>query len=174
MTRPPDLPSRIRALRRRLDEDVATFGARFARSGRTVEDWEQGRRKPDALAIRMIETIERQRAKALRRIRQMMASFGHPVDQMSDDEIEDGCLRLASVASRMGSTFARALSWASDADAGDYLITYEATGMSTEDDPGSRCCYGDDELAAIGAVLRQRGLRLAADDRGLVAVAIEG
>jgi DNA-binding transcriptional regulator YiaG len=41
----------VRALRARLDEDTATFGARWYRSGRTVEDWEQGRRHPDALAL---------------------------------------------------------------------------------------------------------------------------
>jgi DNA-binding transcriptional regulator YiaG len=47
----------IRNLRKALREDVATFGARFARSGRSVEDWEQGRRMPDPLAQRLISAL---------------------------------------------------------------------------------------------------------------------
>jgi DNA-binding transcriptional regulator YiaG len=39
----------VRAARAALGEDTATFGARWHRSGRTVEDWEQGRRNPDPL-----------------------------------------------------------------------------------------------------------------------------
>lgn len=34
---------RIRALRRALEENAETFGAAVGRSGRAVEDWEQGR-----------------------------------------------------------------------------------------------------------------------------------
>jgi DNA-binding transcriptional regulator YiaG len=49
---------RIQALRHALDEDTATFGARFARSGRTVEDWEQGRRNPDGLVQRELDRLE--------------------------------------------------------------------------------------------------------------------
>jgi hypothetical protein len=41
----------VRALRARLGEDTTTFGARWHRSGRTVEQWEQGRRRPDPLVI---------------------------------------------------------------------------------------------------------------------------
>lgn len=41
----------VRALRAALGEDTATFAARWHRSGRTVEDWEQGRRQPDPLAV---------------------------------------------------------------------------------------------------------------------------
>lgn len=41
----------VRALRAKLGEDTATFAARWHRSARTVEDWEQGRRQPDPLAI---------------------------------------------------------------------------------------------------------------------------
>jgi DNA-binding transcriptional regulator YiaG len=52
-------PDAIRALRRALGEDVATFGARFARSGRTVENWEQGHRRPDALAQRELARLAR-------------------------------------------------------------------------------------------------------------------
>jgi DNA-binding transcriptional regulator YiaG len=41
----------VRALRAALGEDTATFAARWRRSKRTVEDWEQGRRRPDAFAL---------------------------------------------------------------------------------------------------------------------------
>ena len=41
----------VRALRAALGEDTSTFAARWHRSGRTVEDWEQGRRQPDPLAV---------------------------------------------------------------------------------------------------------------------------
>jgi len=42
----------VKALRTALGEDTVTFGARWQRSGRTVEGWEQGLRVPDALALR--------------------------------------------------------------------------------------------------------------------------
>ena len=41
----------VRALRAALEEDTATFGARWRRSGRTVEGWEQGQRQPDPLVL---------------------------------------------------------------------------------------------------------------------------
>jgi DNA-binding transcriptional regulator YiaG len=41
----------VRALRAALGEDTATFGARWYRSGRTVEGWEQGMRQPDPLVL---------------------------------------------------------------------------------------------------------------------------
>jgi DNA-binding transcriptional regulator YiaG len=53
----------IRALRRALDEDVETFGRRFARSGRTVENWEQGRRVPDPLAQRELARLAARRSR---------------------------------------------------------------------------------------------------------------
>jgi DNA-binding transcriptional regulator YiaG len=43
-------PAEIKALRLALGENTAAFAARFARSARTVENWEQGRRNPDPLA----------------------------------------------------------------------------------------------------------------------------
>jgi DNA-binding transcriptional regulator YiaG len=61
-------PERIQALRHALDEDTAAFGARFARSGRTVEDWEQGRRNPDGLVQRELDRLE-QSLKAKKRRR---------------------------------------------------------------------------------------------------------
>jgi integrase len=50
-------PTAIQALRHALGESVATFGARFARSGRVVEDWEQGKRTPNALVVFVLETL---------------------------------------------------------------------------------------------------------------------
>lgn len=44
-------PDKIKTIRAALGENTATFAARFARSARTVEDWEQGRRNPDPLAL---------------------------------------------------------------------------------------------------------------------------
>jgi DNA-binding transcriptional regulator YiaG len=41
----------VRALRANLGENTATFGARWHRSGRTVETWEQGARQPDPMVI---------------------------------------------------------------------------------------------------------------------------
>ena len=49
---------RIRALRQLLDESTTVFGARFARSGRTVEDWEQARRQPDAFLMQALGALE--------------------------------------------------------------------------------------------------------------------
>jgi hypothetical protein len=65
-----------------------------------------------------------------------------------------------------------ALDWAVTADAGDYLVTYDDTGMTNAEDPGSRCGYGDDELDAIRHELGKHNLTLTADDRGLVAQAV--
>ena len=56
-------PEEIRSLRLALCEDRATFGARFARSARSVEAWEQlglgqvGRRRPEVLALRLLEAL---------------------------------------------------------------------------------------------------------------------
>jgi DNA-binding transcriptional regulator YiaG len=53
---------RIQQLRQQLGETTATFGQRLGRSGRTIEDWEQGRRTtgPDLLAQRELEKIARE------------------------------------------------------------------------------------------------------------------
>ena len=50
-------PAKIQTLRRRLEETTAQFGARFKRTGRAVENWEQGRRKPDPLALSMLKEL---------------------------------------------------------------------------------------------------------------------
>ena len=47
-------PAAIRSLRRMTGENAATFGRRFGRSARTIEDWEQGRHRPDALACKAL------------------------------------------------------------------------------------------------------------------------
>jgi DNA-binding transcriptional regulator YiaG len=52
-------PKQIRKLRRALKEDTRTFGARFSRSSRTIEDWEQGRRQPDKLVRSMLAALKR-------------------------------------------------------------------------------------------------------------------
>jgi DNA-binding transcriptional regulator YiaG len=47
----------VRALRRLLQEDTATFAARWHRSPRSIENWEQGRRQPDPLALDGIRAL---------------------------------------------------------------------------------------------------------------------
>lgn len=73
-----------------------------------------------------------------------------------------------------------AIEWAQECEAGDYLVTYDGweaySGTSAEDTvaDGSRCGFGDDELAAIERVLRDRDMTLQADDSGLAAQHKEG
>lgn len=50
-------PRRIQALRRRRAENVRAFASHFARSGRTIEDWEQSRRTPDELCCRILDRL---------------------------------------------------------------------------------------------------------------------
>ncbi len=50
-------PTLVQRLRHRLDENVLAFGARFARSGRSVEDWEQGRRQPDRAVRQLLQQL---------------------------------------------------------------------------------------------------------------------
>ncbi len=47
----------VRALRAALQEDTATFAARWHRSGRTIENWEQGRGAPDAFVLDSMRTL---------------------------------------------------------------------------------------------------------------------
>lgn len=56
----------VRALRTALDEDTETFGARWQRSGRTVENWEQGRKAPDAFVLEAMRALARRRKNAKR------------------------------------------------------------------------------------------------------------
>lgn len=78
-------------------------------------------------------------------------------------------LGLDEPAERMSIGDAR--TWALQAEAGDYLIEYDDDGLTAETDPGSRCGFGDDELAEIERILRDRDLTLRADDTGLCAEA---
>lgn len=60
-------PPQIQSLRRQLGESTTEFAARFARSPRSIEDWEQGRRRPDALCLRELERIAEQLPKKSRK-----------------------------------------------------------------------------------------------------------
>jgi len=60
----------VRALRAALEEDTVTFAARWHRSGRTVEDWEQGRRRPDPLALEGMRALMARRKKSGGRAKQ--------------------------------------------------------------------------------------------------------
>jgi DNA-binding transcriptional regulator YiaG len=54
----------VRALRAALEENTATFAARWHRSKRTVEDWEQGRYHPDAFVLENMRTLAARRKKS--------------------------------------------------------------------------------------------------------------
>lgn len=54
----------VRTLRAALGENTATFGARWHRSGRTVETWEQGVRRPDPLVLEGMRTLAARTKKA--------------------------------------------------------------------------------------------------------------
>jgi DNA-binding transcriptional regulator YiaG len=51
----------VRALRAELGENTADFGARWRKSGRTVEKWEQGTRHPDAFVLEAIRKLAARR-----------------------------------------------------------------------------------------------------------------
>jgi DNA-binding transcriptional regulator YiaG len=53
----------VRALRAALEENTATFGARWHKSGRTVENWEQGRAEPDPFVLEAIRSLAARRLK---------------------------------------------------------------------------------------------------------------
>ena len=50
-------PARVQALRHACGDTTEQFAARFARSRRSIEDWEQGRRNPDALCQRVMDSL---------------------------------------------------------------------------------------------------------------------
>lgn len=52
--------AQVKRVRAALAENTADFASRFARSARTVEDWEQGRRTPDALCQRLLDRLDEQ------------------------------------------------------------------------------------------------------------------
>jgi DNA-binding transcriptional regulator YiaG len=47
----------VRALRAVLEEDTTTFAARWFKSRRTIEDWEQGRRQPEPFVLANIRQL---------------------------------------------------------------------------------------------------------------------
>ncbi len=53
---PPDLD--VREIRRRLGMTRNEFASRFGLDGRAVQDWEQGRRKPDRAARVLLAVID--------------------------------------------------------------------------------------------------------------------
>lgn len=54
----------IRALRAALGENTATFGARWQKTGRAVENWEQGRRIPDPFVLAAIRALAARRGRS--------------------------------------------------------------------------------------------------------------
>lgn len=67
-----------------------------------------------------------------------------------------------------------AIAWALGvAEDGDVLIEYEETGLSHEQDPGSRCGLSDPALDQIRRWLRSRDLLLVATDTGLEAMSAD-
>jgi putative transcriptional regulator len=48
---------KIKKLRKKLGLDTSRFGELIGVSGRTVEGWEQGRRKPMQPAIKIMRTL---------------------------------------------------------------------------------------------------------------------
>lgn len=50
-------PAEIRHLRRNLGLNTAEFGALVGVSGRTCEDWEQGRRRPSIPAQKIMAQL---------------------------------------------------------------------------------------------------------------------
>ncbi len=54
----PMPPERIRAIRRKVARSVRAFEARFGIPASTVNNWEQGRRKPDPAARLLLKIIE--------------------------------------------------------------------------------------------------------------------
>ena len=53
---PPDLD--VREIRRRLGLSRSEFAGRFGLDGRAVQDWEQGRRRPDRAARVLLAVID--------------------------------------------------------------------------------------------------------------------
>ncbi len=59
----------VRALRAALEEDTTTFAARWHRSRRTVEDWEQGRYEPDAFVLEAVRKLAARQKKSAVRVK---------------------------------------------------------------------------------------------------------
>ncbi len=59
----------VRTLRVTLGENTATFGARWRKSGRTVESWEQGLREPDAFVLEAMRKLAARTTKKAARVK---------------------------------------------------------------------------------------------------------
>jgi DNA-binding transcriptional regulator YiaG len=57
-------PERIKTIRVAAGENTTEFGSRWMRSGRTVEDWEQGRRSPDPMILAALVKLELRQKKS--------------------------------------------------------------------------------------------------------------
>jgi putative transcriptional regulator len=53
-------PQKIREIRRRVASSTKAFEAEFHISARTMESYEQGRRKPDAAMMALLRIIEKE------------------------------------------------------------------------------------------------------------------
>ena len=52
-----NISEKIKHIRKKKKLNTSQFGELIMKSGRTIENYEQGRREPDALAVREIEKI---------------------------------------------------------------------------------------------------------------------
>ncbi|MRX51093.1 helix-turn-helix domain-containing protein [Paracoccus sp. S-4012] len=55
----PMPPARIKAIRKKVARSAAQFEKRFGIPAATINNWEQGRRKPDVAARLLLSVIER-------------------------------------------------------------------------------------------------------------------
>jgi DNA-binding transcriptional regulator YiaG len=62
--KPMTIAKEVKALRAALGESAATFAARWHRSPRTVETWEQGTRQPDPLVLEGMRALAARTTKA--------------------------------------------------------------------------------------------------------------
>jgi putative transcriptional regulator len=53
-------PERIREIRRKVARSTKAFEAEFRISARTMESYEQGRRKPDAAMVALLRIIDKE------------------------------------------------------------------------------------------------------------------
>ncbi|TMI99951.1 MAG: transcriptional regulator [Alphaproteobacteria bacterium] len=54
----PIAPTRIKAIRRKAAPSVRIFSERFGLPAKTVQQWEQGARRPDAASSLLLEVID--------------------------------------------------------------------------------------------------------------------
>ena len=54
----PIAPARIKAIRKKAAKSVRVFSERFGLPAKTVQQWEQGARRPDAASSLLLELID--------------------------------------------------------------------------------------------------------------------